>query len=367
MRPTKAIINLSAITHNYQQIKQAAQGAMVMWILKANAYGHGLVSIAQHLEILGGDYLGVAYLEEGIALREAQVTLPILVLGGIDNEQIEAYLQNGLTITAPSIAKLEAINSVAQRMGIKAKVHLKIDTGMERIGVHYYNAGSLINAAKGCSYIEVEGMFTHLSQADSTDQSYSLLQLKRWEEIIDLLPADHNYLLHVANSGAIAQLPNATYDMVRCGLMLYGIYPAAHLREVINLQPALSLISKIVYFKAVKAHHPVSYGGTWSSDELTRVVTIPIGYGDGYMRSISGHGEVIIHDKRYPIIGSICMDQLMVNIGTDSAYNGDEVILIGGSSHQQITVEEVSNWANTIPWELLTSINDRVPRVYIQS
>jgi len=365
MRPTKAIVDLQDITYNYNQVIATANGAKVMWILKANAYGHGYLRIAHHLQALDASYLGVAYLEEGIALRESGIEVPILVLGGIANQQIPSYIKYNLTITAPSIGKLQAIDQIAKHLNTRAKVHLKIDTGMERIGVHYFNADQLIQESLKCKYVETEGIYTHLAQADSENSAYTNLQLQRWDKIISTLPKNHNYILHAANSGAIVQFPQAKYDMVRCGLMLYGIYPATHLKSHIDLRPALSLKSQIVYFKIVPANHPVSYGGTWSKSEDTRVVTIPMGYGDGYMRSISGQGQVIINDKIYPIIGRICMDQLMVDISEDSAYNGDEVTLIGSSKTQNISVEDVATWAGTIPWEILTSINDRVPRIYV--
>ena len=335
-----------------------------MWILKANAYGHGLVPIARHLADLGALYIGVAYVEEGIELRQAGIKIPILIMGGIIKEQIPLFIDNDLTLTASSVAKLEIIQDTALKMNKKAVVHLKIDTGMERIGVHYYNASQLIETSNGCDHVLTEGIYTHLAKADDEDLSYSKLQLERWQIIIDRLPPDHNYTIHVANSGAILQIPQAHYDMVRCGLLLFGIYPSAHLTSIIQLRPALTLKTEVVYFKVVLPNHPVSYGGTWKSDKMKRVVTIPIGYGDGFMRSLSDKGKVIIGGKMYPIIGRICMDQLMVDIGWDSVYNGDEVILIGSGGNSKITVENLADWARTIPWEILTSINNRVPRIY---
>jgi alanine racemase len=368
LRPTVVEVNLERLTANFRAIETAVAPAGIMPILKANAYGHGLIEIARHVVSLGVSYLGVAFLEEGILLREAGITAPILVLGGIIGNQIPLFLQHNLTLTASSTEKLAQIGAAAQAMGVRAKVHLKIDTGMERIGVHYYSAGPLLEASLHCQHCLVEGIYSHFANADTADLAYAHLQLERFNEVLHFyekrsLPRP---LCHMANSGAILQLPQSHFDIVRPGILLYGVYPSDEVPHTIVVQPVLSWKSRVVYFKVVQPHHPVSYGSTWQSDHMVRVVTVPAGYGDGYFRRMSGQAEVIIRGKRYPVIGRICMDQMMVNIEWDSAYNNDEVILLGEADDVSIRCEELAAWAGTIPYEVLTNINTRVSRVYIE-
>lgn len=371
LRPTQVEVDLDRLAANYRAIQAHVAPATVMPILKANAYGHGLVEVARYLQSLGVPYLGVAFLEEGILLREAGVTTPILVLGGMIGNQVPLFLKYDLTLTASSIEKLELIEEAARVMGVRAKVHLKIDTGMERIGVHYYNAASLLEAALTRNYLEIEGIFSHFAQSDAPDPAFTNLQLDRFNAVLDFYESrglERPPLRHIANSAGILRFPGSHMDMVRAGLLLYGVYPAPEMSHTIIVEPALSWKSRVVFFKVVKPEHPVSYGSTWQADHMVRVVTVPVGYGDGYFRSMSGRAEVIIRGKRYPVIGRICMDQLMVNIEWETAYNADEVILIGeGGNGVAIRVEELAEWAGTIPWEILTNINTRVPRIYHHS
>ena len=366
VRSTWVEVNLTRLTQNLQAIRDRVTPAKVMIIVKANAYGHGLAEVAKHLST-SSDYIGVAVLEEGILLRELGVTVPILVLGGIWGNQVPHYLQHNLTLTASSVERLEQINDVASKMGVKAKVHLKIDTGMERIGVHYYNAKTILESALHCPNVDVEGIFSHLANADSIDLSHSHLQMERFNEVLRFyeyhsLPTP---IRHMANSPAILQLPDSYYDMVRPGILLYGVFPTSEIPHTVPVRPALSWKSRVVYFKVVNPGHPVSYGSTWQSDHPVRIVTLPVGYGDGYFRNLSNKTRVLIHGKKYPQVGRICMDQMMVNIETDSAYNGDAVILLGEADGESITAQDLADWSGTIPYEVLTNINTRVPRVYI--
>jgi len=367
IRPTYVQVNIGHLRQNYEAIKARVKPARVMLILKANAYGHGLQNVAANLAP-SADYIGVAVLEEGVFLREMGIKTPILVMGGVWSNQIPIYIKNDLTLTASSIERLEQIEQAAKSLGIKARVHLKIDTGMERIGVHYYHAEDLQKAALICSgNVEVEGIYSHFANADSSDLTHAYLQLERFNEVLrfyerNSLPMP---IRHMANSAAVLQIPESYFDMVRPGILMYGVYPSPECKQTIPVQPALSWRSRVVYFKVVKPGHPVSYGSTWQSDHLVRVVTIPVGYGDGYFRSMSNKASVIIHGKKYPQVGRVCMDQIMVNIEWDSAYNGDEVILIGESAGERVSVENLADWADTIPYEILTNINTRVPRVSI--
>jgi alanine racemase len=367
VRATWAEVNLSRLRSNFQAIRARVAPAKVMLILKANAYGHGLTEVALALAP-EADYIGVAVLEEGILLREMGVTKPILVLGGIWSNQIPQYIQHDLTLTASSIERLEQIDQAAQSLGKIAKVHLKIDTGMERIGIHYYSAHTLQEAALGCCRsVEVEGIYSHFASSDSIDLTFARLQLERFNEVLRFyekhsLPMP---MRHMANSGAILQLPESYFEMVRPGILMYGVYPSSDVAHTVAVQPALAWKSRVVYFKVVRAGHPVSYGSTWQSDHDVRVVTVPVGYGDGYFRGMSNRAQVLIRGKKYPQVGRVCMDQIMVNLEWGTAYNGDEVTLIGEADGECVTVEDLAEWANTIPYEILTNINTRVPRLYV--
>ncbi len=368
VRPTLVEVDLNRLAQNFRAIRQHVTPARVMPILKANAYGHGLLRLAQLMESLSADYIGVAVLEEGILLRQMGIRMPILVLGGILGNQVPGFLKYDLTITASSVDKLGQVDEIAAHMGVKAKVHLKVDTGMERIGVHYYNADSFLEAALKCKFIEFEGIYSHFANADLPDLSDARNQLERFHQVLSFyekhsLPPPP--IRHMANSPAILQLPEANFDMVRPGLVLYGVYPSLQIPHSIIVRPALSWKSRVVYFKVILPGHAVGYGSTWQADHMVRAVTVPVGYGDGYFRSMSNKAQVILHGKTYPVVGRISMDQIVINIEWDSAYNDDEVILIGESAGASITCEHLAEWAGTIPYEILTNINTRVPRVYL--
>ncbi|HEY3068384.1 MAG TPA: alanine racemase [Methylomirabilota bacterium] len=369
LRPTVVEVDRARLAANFRAIQRAVAPAAVMPILKANAYGHGLVEVGRHLVALGATSVGVAFLEEAVALREAGITVPILVMGGILGNQIPLFLRYGLTLTASSIDKLRHIDDAAREMGVTARVHLKIDTGMERIGVHYYSAQGLLERAADCRHSVVEGIYSHFANADAADLGSARLQLARFLEVLQWYDK-HGVaapVRHIANSGAILQLRESHLDLVRPGILLYGVYPSAEVRRTIAVQPVLSWKSRVVYFKVVTPGHPVSYGSTWQSDHNVRVVTVPVGYGDGYFRALSNVAKVIIRGKTYPVVGRVCMDQIMVNIEGDTAYNGDEVVLLGADGDAIITCEDLAAWAGTIPYEVLTNINTRVPRVYVES
>ncbi len=367
LRSTFVEVNLSQLSRNLDAIRAKVAPARIMIVLKANAYGHGLTEVAKYLDPQV-DYIGVAVLEEGILLREIGVRTPILVLGGIWGNQIPAYIENDLTLTAPSVDRLNQIDQAAEMLGKKAKVHLKVDTGMERIGVHYYNAHTLQEAALNCKHVEVEGIFSHFANSDDADLSHARTQLERFNDVLRFYEK-HSLatpIRHMANSGGILQLPESYFDMVRPGILFYGVYPSPDVQRTVEVKPALAWKSRVVYFKVTLPGHPVSYGSTWQSDHKVRIITVPVGYGDGYFRSMSNKAQVVIHGKRYPQVGRVCMDQVMVNIEADSAFNGDEVILIGEAENgERVSVEELAEWADTIPYEILTNINTRVPRIYL--
>lgn len=366
IRPTRVEVDLKILVENFRTIKQHVRDVKVIPILKANAYGHGLLRTAQVFQELNADYLGVAVVEEGILLREKGINIPILVLGGVWGNQVPLFLKHNLTITASSIDKIKMIDETAEQMRVKAVVHLKIDTGMERIGVHHYNAENFLEAAYKCKNVLVEGIYSHFANAEAEDLTHSKLQLERFNEVLTFFDkrSIKPPVRHFANSGAILQLPEANFDMVRPGIMLFGVYPSAEVKKTIKVKPTLSWKSLVVYFKVIKGNQPVGYGLTWKTDRDVRAVTIPVGYGDGYLRSMNNKAKVLLRGERHPVIGTISMDQIIVNIEQGSAYNGDEVILLGSDGKNLITCEELAEWAGTIPYEILTNINTRVPRVY---
>jgi alanine racemase len=369
LRPTLLEVDLGVLAANYRALARHVAPARVLPILKANAYGHGLVPVARLLESVGAPGVGVAYLEEGLRLREQGVKLPVLVLGGIVGSQIPRFLEHGLTLTASSVDKLKAIEDCAAALGKRATVHLKIDTGMERIGVHWYSAGTLLEASIRCRHLDVEGIFTHFANADEPDLAPARRSLEHFHEVLRFyerrsLPVP---LRHAANSGAILQMPESYLDAVRPGILFYGASPDVALPVTVPVRQALRWVTRVVYFKVVPAGHPISYGSTYRPREMTRIVTLPLGYGDGYARAMSGRAEVILHGRRVPVAGRICMDQIMADIGWTSAHNGDEAVLLGESGGASIRIEEMAAWASTIPHEVLTSINTRVPRVYVNA
>jgi alanine racemase len=366
-RPSRIVVDLAAIAGNLRAIRARVQRP-VMAIVKANAYGHGLVAVARQLQAHGVERLGVAFVEEGIALRRAGITVPILVLGGIYAPQVGEYLRHDLEITVSSLDKLRQVEAAAQALARRARIHLKIDTGMERIGVHSYSCAPFIEAALASRWCEIVGIYSHLACADDPDSGMTALQLERFAEACAHFPrlGVPMPLRHLANSGGVLHFPQTWLDLVRPGLILYGASPDPAARMDPALRPALALHSRVVYFKVVRAGRSVSYGATWTAPADTRVITVPLGYGDGYPRALSNRGQVLVRGVRRPIVGRICMDQFMVDLGPDgTAYNEDEVVLIGRQGGAAITVEELAAQAGTIPYELLTGLNERIPRRYL--
>ena len=366
MESRYSVIDLHALAHNFGIVKAKVGSSFVMPIVKANAYGHGLVECAQFFEKLGADYLGVALIEEAVTLRMAGVTKPILVLGSLVNDQLPLLLEHAIDIMASSIEKLKIIDHVAGQRGVKARVHLKIDTGLGRIGVRATHAEPFFLQALHSKNIEIIGVASHFATADAQETSFMHEQYEKFCQAVYFFEkhALSMPLRHIANSGAIMQFPQAHGDMVRPGIMLYGVYPQSWMRSLCILKPALSLYARVVYFKVLLEQARISYGLTWKASKDTRVITLPIGYGDGYPRTLSNKGLVLLQGERYPIVGNICMDQMMVDIGSGQAYHGDHVVLIGKSGDQEITVNDLVDTFQGSPYELLVQLNTRIPRHY---
>jgi alanine racemase len=369
VRPTHIEVDLDAIAENYDTVRTWV-GRPVMPILKANAYGHGLVPVARKLAAAGAPVFGVAYLEEAVQIRKAGITTRLLVLGGILGDQIPRYVDHDLELTASSVDKLDAIQAHAAARGVSARVHLKIDTGLQRIGVRWTTAPRLLEAALRCTHVDVVGVFSHLATADDPEtpaREGVRLQRERFEEVLRWYDARSlpRPVAHLANSGAVLQHPDTWLDLVRPGILLYGVLPDDRLVAPFALRPALTWRTRVVYFKVVLAGQPVSYGWTWAPTRDTRVITLPVGYGDGYPRALSNCGDVLVRGQRCPTVGRVCMDQTMADLGTGTAYNGDDVVLVGQQGTERIRIEDLARQAGTVPHEILTSINTRVSRVYV--
>jgi len=372
-RPTRAEVSIPNLLNNFGIVKSLVGGDVkIMPMVKANAYGHGIVRVSKELVAAGAACLGVAYLEEALFLRQNGISSPVAVLGAINTEQIPEFLRLGVEITSSSLDKSRAISEAAVRLGKTARVHLKIDTGMERIGVHWYNAERFIGETAGLPGVTVTGLFSHLAKAE-TDREFTEEQVRRFDGAVETMTklgvkAEH---LHLANSAGIIGFPQSHRTMVRPGIMLYGYDPRG-LRpgETFGgrvLKPVMTLKTKVSYFKVVPPGTGVSYNHTYTSKEQTRIVTLPVGYGDGYSRLLSNRGEVIIRGRRFPVAGNICMDQTMVDIGPmGTAYNGDDVLLFGEMDGHVLPLEELCGKIGTITYEFLTNVSSRVPRIYVE-
>jgi len=338
----------------------------LMAVVKSNAYGHGLVRVAHLYEQLGVNSLGVALLEEGIILRKSGISIPITVFGGVLKEQIPDLLEWDLEFIVPSTDVLNDTEKFCKAHNQYATVHLKIDSGMGRIGTIAENSESLISSALDSEHINIKGVCSHFACADDPEDPKTLEQIERFLEAVSVFEklGANTPLRHIANSGGVLYFPESHLDIVRPGIILYGVYPEPSCPRILELKPALKLKSKVSFHKSIPPGFSISYGATWTSENLAEISTIPLGYGDGYPRRLSNRGEVLLHGKRRQIVGRVCMDQFMVNCKSENQNAGDEVILIGEQDGQCITVEEMSKWAETIPYDILTNLNERLPRTY---
>lgn len=353
---THTEIDLSAIKHNAEAIKKHT-GKQLIAVVKADAYGHGAISVAEILRPVA-DMFAVATIEEGIELRQADIRKPILILFSCLPKQVEQIVEFSLTPTIGGWEFASALNEAATET-TPTKVHVNINTGMNRSGVCYREASQFLSRLRTLPRLEVEGLFTHLATADEADKSYVSVQLKRLSSLL----ADNKKMVHVANSAAALVAPESHFDAVRPGLSLYGIYPTTE--RPIPLKPALTWKACIGWTGSISEGEGVSYGLTYKASHETHVAMVQIGYGDGYPRALSGIGEVLIGGKRRPIIGRICMDVSVVQLEpADEVSIGDEVVLIGKQGNAEITVDEVARHAGTISYEILTQIGTRVKRTF---
>jgi alanine racemase len=377
MRPTRAEIHTDSFLANLRLVrKQVGERARIMPIVKANAYGHGLDIIAkaaiQSEEI---DYFGVATEEEGALLRR-HTSLPILVLTGVSPDEIDAFLEHELDFTLSDYESLAAIAARASAMGTRARVHLKVDTGMRRMGVEPADALAFLREiVRHSANVELVGLSTHFATSDevddrsSTDQTFFRKQISIFEGVVREARGAgiHIPLVHAANSGAILQAPKeSAFDMVRPGIMLYGYAPSMELQELYadKLEACLALVSTVVLVKQINEGEGVSYNLRWRAARPTRIATVPIGYGDGYPRLLTGRANAMIRGKLYPVVGSVCMDQVMIEVGADEVNIGDRVEFIS-ATNKALGAWSLANTIGTIPYEILTGIAARVPRVAV--
>ena len=357
-RGTCLRVDLSAIAHNSRVLKAAVgEKVQMMAVVKANAYGHGLEPVARTALRNGASWLGVAVPEEGRKLRQAGVTAPILVLGNVNPEGARMAADYDLTQT---VFDLPGVSLLAES-GRDIDVHLKIDTGMNRIGARTEKEiKAVLEAVKAAPQLHLTGAFTHFADADNPDETFSRQQFERFEELTALLPG--GLLLHAAASDASLRFPWARLHMVREGIALYGCIEGY---DELGLRPAMSLETRVAYIKDIAAGDTVGYGRTFTADRPMRVATLPIGYGDGYPRACSGKAQVLLHGQRCGVLGRVCMDQLMVDVsGLDDIRQGDTAVLMGRQGDQQITAAELGRWAGTISYEILLSPHARVPVIY---
>lgn len=367
VRPTVAEIDLEALAYNYRQIrKRVPKGTNILAVVKADAYGHGALPVSLKLEKLGVPYLGVAISEEGIALRKGGVKAPILILGGIFKDGAEEAVLYRLTSVAFETDTLKELSKAAKRIGRKAKVHIKVDTGLGRLGVPFDRFSAFLKEVKRIPNIEVEGLLSHFSMTDR-EKDYTLAQWNRFQKALEVCQKEglQCRYVHMANSANLILFPEYSGNMVRPGLMLYGSYPSPIFEGRIDLKPVLTLKTQIHFLKSVPPGSRISYGGTFVTQRESLIATLPIGYADGYSTLLSNRGEVLIRGKRAPVVGRVCMDLITVDV-TDipGVKKGDEVVLIGKQVEERITAEEIASTIGSIPYEVFCLIGKRVPRVY---
>jgi len=370
IRPTRAEIYLDNIVHNLSEVKRwVGKKAKIMGVVKANAYGHGACQVAKVLIENGISYLGVATIEEALELRECGINIPILVFGYTPLTQVKELIVHNITQTVFDINYVKELERIALNVGKKAKVHVKIDTGMGRIGYTDLNvAEKEIEKMMGMEGVEVEGIFSHFATSDEKDKTYAEKQFDMFKKLLESLKQKgiNIPLKHIANSGAIIDLKYTYLDMVRPGIVLYGSYPSEKVERPLDLRQTMGFKTKIVYIKEVPEGTSISYGRTFITKRKSKIATLPLGYADGFNRLLSNNHHVLVKGKYAPVIGRICMDQTMIDVtDIEGVEVGDDVTIFGNQDGEKIAAEEIAKKLNTIPYEVYCGISRRVPRIYI--
>ncbi|TVM02940.1 MAG: alanine racemase [Candidatus Brocadia sp. WS118] len=368
-RPTWVEIDLNALRHNLLAIqRKIGPQVKIMGIVKADGYGHGDYEVSRVLLKHGVAMLGIAILEEGMQLRDKGIQAPLLLLGGIFEEQIDTVIQYNLIPSVYDLKLAGVLSKKAQYFHEIVNVHVYVDTGMGSIGVRYNKAVEFVKSLHDMENLSVGGIYTHCSCSDEKESAYTGLQISRFREVLTGLNAAKIFipLRHMANSGAIIGYPDAYFTMVRPGLSLYGLYPSDEVSRDIGIRPVMCLKTRIIHIKDMEPGDVAGYGRAHTVTKPTRVATLPFGYDDGYNRLLSGRGQVIIRGTKAPVIGRVCMDQCFVDIShVQGASVGDEVVVYGSQERESISIESVAKQLNTIPYEVTCNVSKRVPRVYV--
>lgn len=368
-RPTYAEIDLNVIRQNVLNIKNhIPKKTAICAVIKADAYGHGSLQTAYAALRGGATWLALAIPEECIPLREAGIKAPLLVMGGIAKEEAEISVAYNIEQCVYTEEIIWALDKEARQQGKKARIHIKVDTGMGRIGIRTLEElKTLFSCIEKCNHIILSGLFTHFSVSDETDKDYTLEQNEKFKEFIKVThKAGYDPILHAANSAACIDMPELSYHMVRPGIAIYGLYPSGEVdKSKVKLKPAMRIVSHVTHVKTLDTGEPVSYGRTFITEKPTIVMTLPIGYGDGFRRLLSNKGEVLIKGRRARIIGRVCMDQTMVDVtGIPGVKAGDEAVIIGRQGDEEITADEMAKLTGTINYEIVLSFLPRVHRFY---
>ena len=365
-RQVWAEVNLQTLRENYFKLQAYTQSEM-MPIVKADAYGHGLIPVVKTLMACGAKRYGVALLEEALEIREVFPELTVMVLGATDPDQSDTLVKEEIVPAIFQLSQAQALSEAAVKQNRTARLHIKIDTGMSRIGFRERDFADIMKIA-ALPNLFVEGIFTHFATSDQRDLSFAREQLKRFQSLYDKLKKAGLTIpiRHAANSAAILQFPESHFELVRPGISLYGHTPSSQVGEDVGLEPIMSWKAKVSHLKSIKMGETVSYGRTFQAAYPTRVATIPVGYADGLRRALSNQGEMLIHGKRSTIIGRVCMDQTMLEVTKiEGVKIGDIVTILGKDSNDQITATEMAEWIGSISYEVICGISKRVPRVYI--
>jgi len=370
-KPNWAEVDLDAIAYNTRQIKNwIGEKVELMAVVKGDGYGHGGVMVAKTALQNGATRLATARVDEGVELRKAGVTAPIFVLGYVPMDEMETVVHWGIDAPLMHWDIACALSELSTQRGVVTRVHVKVETGMGRFGLFPDEIVNFVERVITLPGLRLEGLYTQFATADETDKSYAYQQFARYKEVLQSLENKGISVpvRHVANSPTTLDLPEAHLDMVRCGTVIYGLYPSKEVDHSIPLQPALALKSRVARLRTLPPGWGVSYGRTFIPDKPTRAALVPIGFGDGLRRALSNIGHVLIRGKRAPILGRICMDQCIVDVGNISdVERDDEIVLLGRQGDEEISADDIAEVLSSIHYEVLTAISNRVPRVYIQN
>jgi len=368
-RPAYAEVDLDAIAYNVSEIAKRVRPSRVMVVVKADGYGHGAIESAETALASGADWLGVAVVSEAEELRYAGIDAPILLLGHTPDYLAPRVVLAGASQAVFTEHLARALSDAARVLGTTARVHVKVDTGMGRVGVDWEGAADFVERISSLPHLQVEAVFNHFAKADEKDKTYSETQFERFRKVLGELEERglKPPLCHTGNSACVLDMPPETYlDMVRVGIMVYGLYPSSNVRHTIELKPAMSLRTEVAFIKRVPKDFFVSYGCTYCTEKETTLATLPLGYADGVSRLLSNNHEVLVNGKRHPLVGRVTMDQVVIDVGDTTIKEGDEAVIFGRQGKGFVSADEVAERTGTINYEVTCMVSHRVPRVYVR-